>query len=210
MKTVNLNSQKIIKAGGQYYKILIPKEEILLAIKKIAQEIHNKYCNSLEQIVLMPILRGGYETYQNIAAELTQLNFSFDTYEVQIGRYSDQNNGHVPRMIKEPPDVTNRVVIFIDDLIDNGDSVKFLYNYLSARGTKSIECCVLIAKIGHRPLNFTINYSGFRNVVRKWLGGFGMNIGPDDSTRNFEDIYVKISKLEAWIIQAYLWLRKIF
>ena len=209
MKKIKLKAQVIIKVDGQYYKILITKKEILLAIKKIARKIYIEHHGSPEKLILMPILRGGYKTYEKIASELNELGLEFDTYEVQVGRYSGENGGE-PRLIKEPPDVSGREIIFIDDLIDQGDSVIFLNNHLKSKGARSTQCCVLIAKADHRDLGFPIDYIGFTNVVRKWLGGFGMNIGKDEETRSLENIFVKISKTEAFWTLLYLQFRKLF
>ena len=83
-------------------------------------------------------------------------------------------------------DIKNRSVIIIEDIIDSGQSISYLYDYVSNLNPKDIGVISLLAKKSISKLNFKIDFIGFE-ISSEFVVGYGLDY--DQKLRNLKSIY---------------------
>ena len=83
-------------------------------------------------------------------------------------------------------DIKNRSVIIIEDIIDSGKSINYLYDYISNLNPKDIAVISLLAKKSISKLNFKIDFIGFE-ISSEFVVGYGLDY--NQKLRNLKSIY---------------------
>jgi len=167
------------KKAQEYKKgdVLIPHELIQKRIKEIASEIAPKYKG--KKLLMVGVLKGAFKMTGDLALELhvqglTDLEISFITmksyftgtkaeYEPQIVQDMDINPG-------------KRHVLLLDDILDTGKSLQFVYKLIKDKGAVSVESFVLLDKPARRIVDYKADYVGF-TIPNVWVQGYGIDTG---------------------------------
>jgi hypoxanthine phosphoribosyltransferase len=83
--------------------------------------------------------------------------------------------------------VENRHVLVVEDIVDSGNSLAFLEDYLKMKKPASLQFCCLLDKPSRRQSPVTVDYRGF-TVPDKFVVGYGMDYA--EQYRNLPDICV--------------------
>ena len=83
-------------------------------------------------------------------------------------------------------DIKNRSVIIIEDIIDSGLSISYLYDYISNLNPNDIAVISLLAKKSISKLNFKIDFIGFE-ISSEFVVGYGLDY--NQKLRNLKSIY---------------------
>ena len=78
-------------------------------------------------------------------------------------------------------DIKDKNVIIIEDIIDSGNTLSYLYDYLLEKCPKSLKICVLLDKKERREKEVNVSYVGF-SVNDKFVLGYGLDY--DEGYRN--------------------------
>ena len=160
--------------------VLIDEEEINKRIIEIAKQIENKYKG--EEIILVCVLKGAayfaVELSKRIESNKVFLDF------VKIKSYegnSTNSSGNIRFDLDISQNIENKNVIIIEDIIDTGLSLNYLYNYFKKKNPKNLEICVLLDKKERREINVDVDYTGFE-IENKFVLGYGLDY--DERYRN--------------------------
>jgi hypoxanthine phosphoribosyltransferase len=74
----------------------------------------------------------------------------------------------------------------VEEIIDSGRTLKFLYDRLRASGPASVEIVTLLDKTAKRVVDVPVKYVG-RAVDDQFLIGYGLDL--EERCRNLPDIY---------------------
>ena len=77
--------------------------------------------------------------------------------------------------------IENKNVIIIEDIVDSGLTLNYLYNYLSKKNPKNLKICVLLDKKERRTVPIKIDYTCFE-IENKFVVGYGLDY--DERYRN--------------------------
>ena len=83
-------------------------------------------------------------------------------------------------------DIENRSIIIVEDIIDSGMSIEFIYNYLNEFKPKDISIVSLLVKKNISKLNFKIDFIGFE-ISSEFVVGYGLDY--NQRFRNLDSIY---------------------
>ena len=103
---------------------------------------------------------------------------------------SGTTSSGIVRIIKDLQDpLTGKDVIIIEDIIDSGRTLSFLYELFRTRGAASVRTCTLLDKPSRRDpeIHLQVDYKGFE-VEDKFVIGWGMDY--DQRYRNLPFIGV--------------------
>ena len=78
-------------------------------------------------------------------------------------------------------------MLVVDDIVDTGNSLTFLEDYLKKKKPESLRFCCLLDKPSRRQSPVTVDYRGF-TVPDKFVVGYGMDYA--EQYRNLPDICV--------------------
>ena len=86
--------------------------------------------------------------------------------------------------------IGNKNVIIVEDIIDSGITLSYLYDYLKTKNPKSLKICVLLDKKARRQKKIKVDYTGFE-IENKFVLGYGLDY--DEKYRNLPYIgYVEV------------------
>ena len=159
--------QNILK----HAECIATRSEVQQAIDDLAEEIRQDF-HAKNPIVLCLMNGGLYLT-----AELTQrLDFPLRIDYIHATRYRGGTTGKDLQWLKEPSfNLANEHVLIIDDVYDEGVTLKEVEAKLLEQNPASINSLVLVDKLHHRkPPGFSVRYVGME-LEDKYLFGCGMD-----------------------------------
>ena len=89
--------------------------------------------------------------------------------------------GNIDFQLDISQDIENKNVIILEDIIDSGNSLFYLKDYLLTKKPKSIKICTLLDKPSRRIKNVSVDYKGFE-IEDKFVIGYGLDY--DEKYRN--------------------------
>lgn len=151
---------------------VISKKEILKKVKELAQKIDKDYKN--EPIVLIGTLKGAFIFLADLVRFLKNPNIQIDF--VRVKSYGTSNTSSEKVEITKDLEISieGKNVILIEDIVDTGITLKFLYEHLKKFNPKSLKICALIDKKERRKVNIPIDYKGFE-IEKGFLVGYGLD-----------------------------------
>ena len=164
--------------------VLIKKEEIQKRVEEIAAEISEDYKN--EEIVMICVLKGAVCFAVDLAKKIKNDNLILDFIKVSsYGANQRETTGKINFKLDVSEKLENRNVIIVEDIIDSGVTLNYLYDYLKTKNPKTIKICVLLDKKSRRTNQIDTDYTGFE-IEDKFIFGYGLDY--DEKYRNLEDI----------------------
>jgi len=165
-------------------KVVISKEEIADKVKELGQIITNDYKD--KNLLVVSLLKGSFIFTADLVRKLdlkVRVEFmttsSYGNQEHSSGKVKVVNDLHA--------NIEDYDILIVDDIVDSGNTMKFIIEYLKERNPKSVKSCVLLDKPERREVEIEPDYYGFR-IPDLFIAGYGLNYG--DYYRNVEDIFV--------------------
>ena len=153
-------------------KVLFSEEEIQSRIKEIAEEINNKYKN--EEIIAICVLKGAVLFAVDLVKHL-QMPLQMEFIRLSSYGHGTTSSGKVHAVDISLPNLNDKNVLIIEDIVDTGLTAKFLLDFINNNfKTKSTKFCSLLDKKTSRATDIEPDYYGFE-VDDKFLVGYGLD-----------------------------------
>lgn len=163
----NQDLEKVLRQS----ECLITAAEINSAYDRLAAQLNLHYAG-LNPIVMV-VMNGGLIPAGQL---LTKLTFFHRMDYLHATRYRD-NEGTAELNWKMRPsaNVHNEHVLLIDDIFDEGITLKAVVDELAVQQPKTLKTCVLLNKLHERKIpNFHIDFVG-TDVIDRYIYGCGMD-----------------------------------
>jgi hypoxanthine phosphoribosyltransferase len=158
--------------------VLIEEETIMEKVKEIGKKISNDYQN-LNPVVI-GVLSGSFMFLSDLLKKVdipVEVDFvSVSSYDGEASRGEIKLLGDIKSVIKD------RDIIIVEDIIDSGQTIKFLVDHFSERNPRSIAVCSLLNKQDDRKVDVHITYLGF-NIPSVFVVGYGL-----DKSNNYRNL----------------------
>ena len=159
------------------------RHEIDAAVQSLAHRINNDYEG--KQLVLIGVLKGAIVFMADLIRHLkvdTEVEF------VRLSSYGKArtSSGTVTILKDIHADIRNKHVLIVEEIIDSGRTLKFLFERLKASGPASVEIVTLLDKSSKRVVDVPVKYVG-RPIDDQFLVGYGLDL--EERCRNLPDIY---------------------
>lgn len=149
---------------------LYAQTEVEAAITRLAKEISGDL--SGVDPVVMCVLNGGIIVTGKL---LPQLSLPLELDSVHATRYRGKIQGKELDWLHEPAiDLTGRVVLLVDDVLDVGVTLAAIRDYCFTRGASGVKIAVLVDKRLSTPKPCQADYVGLVCDDR-YLFGYGMD-----------------------------------
>lgn len=152
--------------------LLVTKNEVEIAIKRIAEEITSQFKESSP--VLLCVMNGGLIFTGQL---LTQLLFPLEVDYVHATRYGHETNGAKLNWTVRPQlDLKGRTVLLLDDILDEGVTLAAIADYCRQQGASEVFMAVLIEKLHLRKVTpgMKADFTGIE-VGDRFLFGYGLD-----------------------------------
>lgn len=159
------------KIEGNNIKIIKTYDELLKGSKEIADKLNKDYEG--KEVLWMTIMRGGIMFSTETSKHL---NFKVKFDFIRARSYDLYSKVSKPEInYSGDEDIKGKHIILVDDLIDTGESIKYLYKYLSKHDPLSISVVSMFSKVDDLNLNIK-KYIAFNEKPSGFLVGYGLDI----------------------------------
>jgi hypoxanthine phosphoribosyltransferase len=172
-------------------EILIDELTLQQRVAALGQQISSDY-GPIDDLVLICILKGGVMFLVDLTRHIT-VPHEIDFLAVSsYGKGVRESTGKVRIDMDLSSNVTDRHVLIVEDIIDSGETLRFVMDVMLARRPASLRLCTLLNKPSRRRLEIPIDYIGFE-IEDKFVFGYGLDL--DEKYRNLP--FVGVVKLDA-------------
>ncbi len=163
-------------------RILISEEEIQARVKTIAGQISRDFA-TVNRLYLIGILKGAFIFLADLSRQLT-VPHCVDF--MAISSYGRTTSSGAVRIIMDLREsIEGQHVIIVEDIMDTGNTLNYLYRILKDRNPASLHTCVLTYK--KKPgvtLEIPLDYLGFE-IPDVWVVGYGLDYADKHRTLPF-------------------------
>lgn len=152
-------------------KILFTQEDITRRAKEIAAQIDRDYEG--EEVILLGTLKGSILWFADIL-KYTNVDTKIDFITASSYGSSTSSSGVVKITYEPRINMYNKHVLVIEDIIDTGNTLKYLTAKLQERGPKSVKICTMLNKESRRIADLHADYVGFE-VEDLFVIGYGLD-----------------------------------
>jgi hypoxanthine phosphoribosyltransferase len=161
----------------------LSKHEIDAAVQSLANQINSDYAG--KEVVLVGVLKGAIIFMADLARAL---KIDAEIEFVRLSSYGKErtSSGTVTIIKDIQGDIRGKHVLIVEEIIDSGRTLKFLFERLKSSGPASVEIVTLLDKAAKRIVDVPVKYVG-RAIDDQFLIGYGLDL--EEKNRNLPDIY---------------------
>lgn len=171
-------------------KVLVSHEEIVTAAKKLGEQLTQEYQG--KNPILVGILKGSIPFFAEL---IKHIDTHIETDYMIVSSYhgGTESSGSV-KIIKDlDQDIKGRHVLFVEDIIDTGRTLKDLLELFEDRQPESLKIATLLDKPEGRVVEIEPDYTCY-TIPNEFVVGFGL-----DYNENYRNLpYVGVLKEEIY------------
>jgi hypoxanthine phosphoribosyltransferase len=166
----------------QHADLLYTEQQVQVALHEVATQINAVLA---EQFPLVLSVMGGAVIFSGQLLPLLDFPLEFDY--VHVSRYGDARHGGAMKWKVEPGEnVRGRVVLLLDDILDEGHTLHALHERVMALGAQRCYSAVFADKLHGKAKPIHADFVGIQ-IPDRFVFGYGMDI--QGAWRNLPAIY---------------------
>ena len=152
-------------------KVLYTEEQIAARIKELGDQMYKDFEG--REPLFVSVLRGAFVFMADI---VRACQVKSDVEFIAVSSYGNgtSSSGVVQITHDIQQDISGREIVIIEDILDSGNTLKFLEQYFLTKGAKSVTICTLLDKPGRRTKAVTADYVGFV-IPDEFVVGYGLD-----------------------------------
>ena len=163
-------------------KKLLSLKEIKDCVEAMGEKISAQYSNS--NPIFIGVLNGSFIFMADLLRSVT---IDCEVDFIKIRSYSGQKSSGTIKLLKDIScDIKGRDVIIVEDIIDTGLSIKFLYEKIIGGYPRSVAVATFLNKPRKAKLDFPIDFIGFE-IPHKFVVGYGLDF--NQKMRHLDELY---------------------
>jgi hypoxanthine phosphoribosyltransferase len=152
-------------------RILFDEATILRRLDEIAAQISADYRD--RELTVIAVLNGSLVFMADLMRRIP-LPLRLDCLSVASYHGKAQTSGEVIFKQIALPDVVDRHVLILDDILDSGNTLAAIREKLETAKPRSIRVCVLLQKTKTRQRTVDADYVGFE-IADEFVVGYGLD-----------------------------------
>ena len=152
-------------------KVLVTEEELKARIAELGAALYQKYEG--RRPLFLGVLKGCFIFMADLV-RAAQIKSEIEFIGVSSYNNSTKSSGVVQITRDLQKDITGRHIIVVEDILDSGNTLYFLKNYLTTKGAASITIVTLLDKPARREKPITADLAGFE-VPDEFVVGYGLD-----------------------------------
>jgi len=155
---------------SDFSHILISTDRIRQRVAELAHQINRDY-EKAESLLLVGILRGAFIFLADLTRRIS-VPHAVDFMAVSsYGKNASFGEVRIQMDLRES--VEGRHVLIVEDIVDSGQTLDYLYRLIQTRKPASVRTCVMVRK-KRQSLGVPIDYLGFE-IPDVWVVGYGLD-----------------------------------
>ena len=152
-------------------RVLLTEQELKDRVAEIAAQIDKDYAG--KEPMLISVLRGSFIFMADLVRAIT-LPCTVDFMAVSSYGSGTTSSGQVKITKDLSESIEGRDIIVVEDILDSGNTLSYLFQLLQARHPASVRLCTLLDKPSRRTKPVTADYIGF-TVEDLFVVGYGLD-----------------------------------
>ena len=152
-------------------KVLVTEEELKARIAELGAVLYQK--NEGRRPLFLGVLKGSFIFMADLV-RASQLMCDVEFIAVSSYQNGTVSSGRVQITHDLQQDITGREIVIVEDILDSGNTLAFLKNYLMTKGAKSISIVTLLDKPARREKAVEADLAGFV-VPDEFVVGYGLD-----------------------------------
>jgi hypoxanthine phosphoribosyltransferase len=152
-------------------------------VASLANQLNRDYEG--KQVVLVGVLKGCCIFMADLCRQL-KLDVDVDFVRLTSQGKGLTTPGTVSIVKDVSVDIRGKHVLIVEEIIDSGRTLKFLYDRLRASQPASLEVLTFLDKKDKRLVDVPVKYVG-RHIEDQFLVGYGLDL--EEKCRNLGEIY---------------------
>lgn len=173
----------MINYNGKKFKKYIPNEVIYKKILKLVESLNNYYKS--KDLVIICVLNGSVVVLSELLRHF-KCDYKLDYIELSSYKGGMETSGSIEIIKEINANLKNKHVLIIEDIVDSGTTLNYLYKKINKMGAKDIKIFTLLFKKCKYKYNIKINWHAFI-VDDLFVIGYGMDY--NFKFRGLKDIY---------------------
>lgn len=170
-------------------RVLVPEDTIQAHVKVLAHQISQDYAD-VDRLYMIGVLRGAFIFLADLTRHLTIPHVVDFMAVSSYGQTAVSGAVRIMMDLREP--VANEHVLIVEDIVDSGKTLSYLYKTLQGRQPASLKTCALVSK-QRAQTDVPIDYLGFK-IPDVWVVGYGLDYADKYRTLPFiaelkEEVY---------------------
>lgn len=152
-------------------KVLVTEEEIQKRIAEMGAELYEKFQG--KNPLFLSVLKGSFIFMADLV-RACQVKSDVEFIAVSSYQNGFSSTGRVQIVHDLQQDITGREIIIVEDILDSGNTLAFLKQYLLTKGAASITIVTLLDKPSRREKAITADWAGFV-IPDEFVVGYGLD-----------------------------------
>ncbi len=152
-------------------RILIDEIDIQARVQDLALQISQDYVRISNNLYLVGVLKGAFMFLADLTRHIS-VGHRVDFMAVSsYGATAHSGEVRVIMDLREP--IEGKHVILVEDIVDTGKTLNYLYKTLLGRKPASLRTCTFVRKVRDN-LDVPVDYLGFE-IPDVWVVGYGLD-----------------------------------
>lgn len=152
-------------------KVLLSREDIQRRVQELGDAIYDNFRD--KDPMFVGVLNGCFIFMADLV-RASQMKSELEFISVSSYQNGTRSSGVVQITRDLQRDITGRHIIVVEDILDSGNTLYFLKNYLLTKGAASITIATLLDKPARREKPIVADYVGFE-VPDEFVVGYGLD-----------------------------------
>lgn len=164
-------------------EVLFSKEVIAKAVDGVADKIKADYGD--KDIVFVCVLKGAVMFFTDLVRKFNAPNISIDFVTISSYQDATKSSGKVKLLSELALNVEGKNVIIVEDIVDSGNTIKFLREHFAKKNVASLSVACLLNRT--KANTCEIEYSAIVLEGDAFVIGYGLDCA--QRCRNYDQIY---------------------
>lgn len=152
-------------------KVLFSQEDIARRVAEMGTELAERFQG--KKPLFLGVLKGCF-VFMSDLVRACPIKSDLEFIAVSSYGNATSSSGRVQITHDVQQDITGRDLVIVEDILDSGNTLAFLKDYMLAKGAKSITIVTLLDKPARREKAITADLSGFV-VPDEFVVGYGLD-----------------------------------
>jgi hypoxanthine phosphoribosyltransferase len=158
-------------------RILITTEDIQARVIELSKQITADFSDA-DQLYIIGILKGAFIFLADLTRNL-QVAHTVDFMALSsYGKTTTTGAVRILMDLREP--IEGKHVLIVEDIVDSGNTLRYLHRILKGRKPASMRTCALLRK-QRQSVDIPIDYLGF-DIPDEWVVGYGLDFAEKHRT----------------------------
>ena len=164
-------------------KEYINEKKIKERVENLGNVITKAYKNQ-NNLTILCVLKGSFIFLADLVREI-ELDLSIEF--IDVSSYFGTSRGELVLNKDINFNVKNKNILIVEDIVDSGNTINFLFKYIKNKKPKSLKIATLFFKPEAYNFNMKIDWIGF-NISSEFIVGYGLD--HNEIHRNKKSIYI--------------------